>query len=295
MAFVFHGHPFYEVKEIYWYIRNRSIQSSNPIKTIARWLRRYLLNIPKFHLGYYDKKIVRRYKDIYENTDAFGALFDEYAQSIARAISIKDIDNSKLCTLQNPIHSAIQIPVDGPREKRVIYVGRLSRRDKRIDRLLLVWNRVHKTHPDWHLSIVGEGEDKDNLVQMAKKLKLPRVEFCGFMSEPEKLYAKSEILCLTSDFEGCPMVLLEAQQYGCATIAFDCSAGIRKILSPIWENGVFVPNGNIKAYAESLSRLMDDNELRQKIQRNGLENVKRFSVEESARQYDMLINKLCSK
>jgi glycosyltransferase involved in cell wall biosynthesis len=78
-------------------------------------------------------------------------------------------------------------------------------------------------------------------------------------------------------------------------MAFDCSPGIRNILSPVWENGAYVANGDIEAYAEALSRLMSDDELRQKIQRNGLDNIKRFSAEESAKQYDSLINKLCSK
>lgn len=294
LAFVFHGHPFYEVKEIGWWIYNRPVKSTNPIKTAIRWIRKHLITIPKFHLGYYNARIVRQYKEIYENTDAFGALFDEYAQSIAHAIGIKNIGNSKLCTLQNPIHSTIQIPIDGPREKRIIYVGRLSHRDKRVDRLLLVWSKVHETHPDWSLLIVGNGDDRERLEQIAETLQLPRVKFNGFTANPEEIYSKSEILCLTSEYEGCPMVLLEAQQYGCATIAFDCSAGIRKILSPVWKNGVYVSNKNIKAYAKSLSRLMDDNNLRKKIQRSGLDNVKRFSIEESARQYDMLINKLCS-
>ena len=171
----------------------------------------------------------------------------------------------------------------------------MSRCDKRVDRLLKVWNLVHKNHPDWRLSIVGSGEDKENLEQIVAELQLPRVEFCGFTSNPEVYYANSERLCLTSEFEGCPMVLLEAQSYGCATMAFDSSSGIRKILSPVWENGVYVPNRDIEAYAEALSRLMSDDELRQQIQRNGIENAKRFSAEESAKQYNALIQKLCSQ
>ena len=295
LAFVFHGHPFYEVKEIFWYIHNKPVKHKRAIKTAFRLFKKHVLTIPKFHLGVYRRRIVKQYKDIYKNTDAFGTLFDEYSQLIARAIGVKDVANSKLHTLRNPINKALDIPIDGPREKRVIYIGRLSRRDKRVDRLLMVWNIVHKTHPDWHLSIVGDGEDRENLEKIVADLKLPRVEFCGFTSSPEKFYANSEILCLTSEFEGCPMVLLEAQSYGCATMAFDCSYGVRDILSPNWENGVYVPNGEIEAYAEAMSRMMENDELRQKIQRNGLENVKRFSAEESARQYDALIQKLCSE
>ena len=91
------------------------------------------------------------------------------------------------------------------------------------------------------------------------------------------------------------MVLLEAQQYGCATIAFDCSYGVRDILSPNWENGAYVPNGDIDGYAKALSKLISDDELRHKIQKNGIENVKRFSIERSVEQYEALIQKLCTK
>ena len=77
-------------------------------------------------------------------------------------------------------------------------------------------------------------------------------------------------------------------------MAFDCSAGIREILSPNWESGVYVKNGDIEAYAEALSRLMSDDELRKKIQENGIESAKRFSVETSVEQYNALINRLIS-
>ena len=115
----------------------------------------------------------------------------------------------------------------------------------------------------------------------------------SFTTRPEKYYNESEILCLTSDFEGCPMVLLEAQQHGCATIAFNCSHGVEDILAPNWTNGVLVPNGDIEAYALALTRLMSDKDLRHKIQKNGTENIKRFSIEKSVEQYEALIQSLC--
>ncbi len=286
IAYVFHGHPFYEVKETKWYMDNK------PCTSISKWLKKYLLTIPKFWLGYYDRKVAQRYKKVYHNVDAFGTLFDKYSQTIAEAIGVKDIDNSKFCSLQNPTQQKALVLSENTRKKQLLYVGRLSRRDKRVDRLLMVWNLICKNYPDWQLTIVGDGDDKDNLVQMTAELQLPRVEFYGFMPNPEELYLESEILCLTSDFEGCPMVLLEAQQCGCATMAFNCSSGIEEIISPNWECGVYVPNGDIEAYAEALGRLMSDEVLRGKIQKNGIENVERFSVNNSVHQYNALIEKL---
>ena len=143
--------------------------------------------------------------------------------------------------------------------------------------------------------MVGGGGERSGLGKIVRDNELQRVEFLGFTPSPKELYETSEILCLTSTIEGCPMVLLEAQMCGCATLAFDCSAGVREILSPNWESGVYVPNGDIKAYAEALARLMLDDQLRGEIQRNGVENAKKFSPEKSAEQYHALIERLVQK
>jgi glycosyltransferase involved in cell wall biosynthesis len=194
--------------------------------------------------------------------------------------------------LPNPIDLTGETNLDAPREKRVLFVGRLSYWDKRIDRLLDVWRLVHNDFPDWRLTIAGEGEELHDLQRIVRKHNLPRVEFLGFVADPTALYASSEILCLTSSIEGCPMVLLEAQLHGCAAIAFDCCSGVREILSPNGECGLFVPNGDIEAYAKALSQLMGNEELRLSIRRNGLESVTRFAPERSAEQYHNLIVRL---
>ncbi len=289
VAFVLHSQPFYEKIEMRWYVKN---QKGLPR---IKWLKNNLISIYRYHTGYYERRIAQRYRHIYDNTDAFGTLFDEYSQNIASAIGVKNIEASKFCTLQNPVKSIDFLQVNSPREKRILYVGRLSRRDKRVDKLLMAWKIVYKEFPEWRVSIIGDGEDRENLINIVAKYDLPRVEFLGYKSNVEEFYSTSEILCLSSDFEGFGLVLAEAQMCGCAPIAFDCCAGVREILSPNWEVGICVPNGDIKAYANGLARLMSDETLRRKIQGNAPESAKRFSVEESAKMYDTMINRLCFK
>lgn len=286
---VLHSMPFNEV------VYKRGEITRPPQKeSIGSWLKRNILSKPKLKLGYYDRKMLKRYKDIYNDSDIYGVLFDSYGEQLAKKMGI-DYDSSNIRTLQNPIPAVDFNAEECKREKRLVYVGRLSYWDKRLDRLLAVWEKLHLKFTDWRLTFVGDGEEERNLRDIVAKKGLERVEFLGWQNRPFEYFLTSEIMCMTSIVEGCPMALLEAQQCGCATIAFNCCNGVSEIISKNWENGVYVPDGNIDSYAEALSKLMSNDELRHKIQGNGPINAKRFSVEASVKQYDKLINELCTK
>lgn len=289
VVFILHSCPFYEDR-LHHNIIHHPVRRS-----LGHVLRNWLINYPKYKLGYYHRRTLKRYKSIYENSDAFGVLFDDYGVQMARALGVEGASN-KIVTLRNPIGDQSS---DGVlrlnREKVVAYIGRLSTHDKRVDRLLEVWLRVHDKHPDWRLWIVGSGEAQPALESYVKEHRLPRVEFLGFRSEVDEIYKRVSIVALTSDFEGCPMVLLEAQKWGCATIAFECSSGVREILSPNFVNGVYVQNGDIDCYAEALSRLMADDELRGSIEQKALVSVRRFYPSTAASSYGELIVRLLSK
>ncbi|MBO4935635.1 MAG: glycosyltransferase [Alistipes sp.] len=288
LVYVLHGCPFYEKLEKWGSI-------IRPKKgTLKEWLSRWLIDYPKYKLGYYDRKTTKRYRRIYGAVDAYGVLFEEYGRMVAEKVGVS-YEESKCVVLQNPIELNTVPDLTAKREKRVLYVGRLSYWDKRIDRLLAVWERVYERFPEWRLEIVGEGSERANLERIVGERGLQRVAFTGFECTPERLYASSEILCLTSTIEGCPMVLLEAQLCETATISFDCSPGVRRLLSPNWESGVYLPAGDIEAYAEALARLMSDEKLRRSIQKRGAESARHFSPENSAAQYDALIDKLMQK
>ena len=290
VCYVSHGCPFYELKEIAYELQQRW---KEPKKSF-RCLKYLIIDTLRFHCGFSQKDIEKRYLRRYTELDAYGTLYDEYALEIASKIGVSN-NGSKFFTLPNPLPQNSDIEISTSRQKQLLFVGRLTHADKRVDRLLKIWKKIFKRFPDWELLIIGSGPEEQSLKQYASQENLERIQFISFTPEPEKYYKQAEILCLTSDFEGFGMVLLEAQQYGCATIAFDCSYGVRDILSPIWTNGVYVPNGKINAYAKALTRLMKDNELRHRIQINGLKNVQRFTEERSVKQYNELIQRLCTK
>ena len=64
----------------------------------------------------------------------------------------------------------------------LIAIGRLSK-EKGFDDLLRLFKKISVKHPDWKLNIVGDGMEKDNLLNLAKELKLgDKVDFYGYQN-----------------------------------------------------------------------------------------------------------------
>lgn len=236
---------------------------------------------------YFRRRTISIYKMIYNNCDVMTQLCDAYTHTMAKALGVPVDDH--LVTMYNAQPPA-PINYSTEKEREVLYVGRMSYEDKRVDRLLDIWHRVESHHSDWCLKIVGDGRERANLEAQAARLALQRVEFCGATATPYTYYNTASILCLTSTFEGWGLVLTEAQQASVVPMAFACSEGVAEILSPSWESGVLIEPFDLDAYAAALSRLMSEAELRQKLAANCREKVKRYDIEHVGRAWERLLN-----
>lgn len=105
------------------------------------------------------------------------------------------------------------------KEKIILHVGRINVQQKRSDLLLDFWERIHVQLPDWKFIIVGDGDYFETLQKDLQMRNLPRVELKG-RQQPESYYKKAAIFMMPSAYEGFPNTLLEAQSYGCASLAF---------------------------------------------------------------------------
>lgn len=172
-------------------------------------------------------------------------------------------------------------------EKRVLAVGRYSH-EKGFDLLLKVWSLVEKKHPDWRLDIFGDG-DKTQYEQQRCDLAID-INRCGLHGRTEDVeseYVNSSILVCSSRFEGFGLVMVEALACGLPVVSFNCPWGPRNIVKH-GEDGLLVESGNAEALADSLSRLMVDESLRCTMSQAGMENVKRFNMEQLADRWRTL-------
>ena len=178
------------------------------------------------------------------NVDRFVTLCPGYSDEFEREIRRSGLPGcnfprERLTAMLNPMLPT-QEPAKTPKEKIVLYAGRFQRCHKRIDRLLKIWKRIEQQNPEWRLVIVGDGEERGDLEKQARRLKLQRIEFAGYQYDVTPFYRRATFVCLTSNFEGLPMCLMEGQQYGAIPVSFDSYSGIREITCD-GECGIMVP------------------------------------------------------
>lgn len=176
-------------------------------------------------------------------------------------------------------------------EKKVLSIGRLTKQ-KGFDFLIEAVKELKNDFPDWHFEIVGTGEDEKLLKDLVSKYKLKdNVLFLPPTKDVVSLYKSASIYCMSSRWEGLPMVLIEAQCCGLPIASFDCPEGPAEVVLNN-ENGFLCKSENSHDLAEKLKFLMNDKSLREKFGKNAYECSKRFSSETIGEKWRRLLENL---
>lgn len=163
-----------------------------------------------------------------------------------------------------------------------ISIGRLVKR-KGFEFLI---KAIKNTPDNVHALIIGEGPEKDNLVNIAKELNvLDRIHFLGFVSEIEKFryLQNSDIYVLSSLHEGFGIVLQEAMQVGLPIISTDHGGQVDLIKEG--KNGYLVHFGDIEALASTITKFEQDNKLKINFSEYNKEEIKKFEDKKICKEY----------
>lgn len=245
-------------------------------RSFLKMIEWYVIAYPQFQLfKTYEKKFIRKYKDTYNGVDAFVVLCDAYKEEMIQLLGISG--ENKIRVIHNAENHVSQL--NAHKKKQVIFVGNLIYENKRVDRLLDIWNLIYKKVPDWELIIVGGGRELDNLKKKAQQLKLGNILFAGGSSDVQSYYYNASVSCMTSTFEGWPLCLTEAQANGVVPIAFNSCAGIQEILSPNGQNGILIPPFDKNRFAKELYELLSSPEQLERMRLNVIRKSKDYSLD----------------
>ncbi|MCD7935354.1 MAG: glycosyltransferase family 4 protein, partial [Tannerellaceae bacterium] len=217
-----------------------------------------------------DYQLVKKYDRVMVLTEE-----DKYDWSL---YPLKNIE-----VIPNPISFQAEHPAPLTR-KRVIAIGRLDKQ-KAFHRLIKIWKEVENEYPDWILSIFGNGDKKEKLVELARTLGIEkRIEFLPPTPKIQDELMNSSILAMTSLYEGLPLVLLESIACGVppVTLAFKC--GPRDVITN-GVNGYYSEINDTDDFIRNLKTLMDNKELRKKIGKAAYEESNKYRIEEIMSQW----------
>ena len=205
-------------------------------------------------------------------SDKFILLSETFIPELKTYINTWNKD--KVTAIYNPVPFAVQPQAMLQKENRILFVGRVEYSQKQCELLLPIWESVSKKFPDWHFDIVGGGSKLQELIAKAKDSNLKNIHFHGFC-DPKPFLTKAKIFCMTSTFEGFPMVLVEAQAYGVVPIAFSSFSSLSSIIQD-GDNGFTVTPFNIEQYIDKLYHIMNNETTRFQMATQAQKSVKRF-------------------
>lgn len=145
--------------------------------------------------------------------------------------------------------------------KIVLAVGRLDDATKCFSHAIRAFAALSDAFPDWRLEIWGDGPDRDTLDGLIHTLGLEGRALLGGMAEDiAAVYARADIFCHPSRFEGFPNAVIEAMRHSLPVVGYSFCPGLNEIVRH-GENGMLADGE--EELASSLRTLMCDAVARQ--------------------------------
>ncbi len=241
---------------------------------------------------------------VYRHTKRYSHVPDKYLHTITNGVDIDYYANAKPLTVDNST-AHVLIPASiGLRQGKtnLIFVGRLDP-VKNLDTLLyalhklLQYNKTHSQHNNINnlqLIIVGDGPQKQHLVELVQKLHLTdNVLFTGFRNSDEVagLLRVADIFIMPSYQEGCSGATLEAMASALAVVAAR-SAGLYDLIKHR-HTGLLFDANDTNGLVYQVQLLIEQPQLARQLGQNAQQLArKRFSLDTMIRQYSQLYHNL---
>ena len=147
--------------------------------------------------------------------------------------------------------------------KRILWIGRTTERGKHLLDVIDIMDEVSNVIPDVELRIVGDSEGLSHLHRLIAEKHLERnIIFCGYHTDVTSFYEESDVMLMTSEMEGFPMILVESKLHGVPTVMYELP-----YLELVRDaRGVLpVPQRDIGAAARALCCVLSDDTMRHRL------------------------------
>lgn len=166
-------------------------------------------------------------------------------------------------------------------------VGRLENQ-KGFDRLIRILSNVVKVYNNFQLNIIGIGSQKDKLNKLIMENGLKeKVFLLGFMDNPYKVMAKSNLLICSSRSEGYSLVIAEAMCLGVPILTTKCAGPIE--LTDNGKYGILVDN-NEKALYGAIINILNNPKVLYDYHEKSLLRSEIFDINKTIREVETIFD-----
>ncbi len=136
--------------------------------------------------------------------------------------------------------------------------------------------------------VLGEGPHKGNLISVRNQLNISKeIEFLGFHHNTKDYYNSFDLLCLPSNYEGLPLVLIEAMACESLVLCSDIPNNLEVVDHGI--NGITFKKSNVIDLARQIKAIIDNEYNIAEIKKRAREKVvKNFNFIETVRNWEKL-------
>ncbi|MDB5273286.1 MAG: putative glycosyl transferase, group [Chitinophagaceae bacterium] len=159
---------------------------------------------------------------------------------------------------------------------KIVYAGKLTEEAKQISLLTKAFCRVVNEVEGVEAYLYGDGPAKNDVLAILEKEDPGhRVHYEGFVpsTEIQEKLSDKHVIVLLSDYEGLPIILMEAMACGLVPVCLNIRSGIPELVKPE-ETGLLV-NDRGDDFIRAIKRLENDSNLLQKISAQALQEVNR--------------------
>ena len=164
-------------------------------------------------------------------------------------------------------------PYSGERKKTIVSAGRFVI-EKGYDVLIKAFAKVHEKHPEYTMTIYGEGPLINQYHKLAQELGVDEIiTYPGYVKDVAASVREDGVFVLSSRYEGIPNSLIEALSVGTPCVSTDCSPGGPMFLTKGGKNGLIVPIDDIDAMTNAILRIIENPQLAKELETQGPEIV----------------------
>lgn len=174
--------------------------------------------------------------------------------------------------------------------KKAVCVGRLDP-PKNIDLLIKAWAFVKKEVPEWELDIYGDGMFLNDYTKLIEEMHLEDVvHLKGVSSDLSNVYPYYSFFVLPSRYEGFPLVLVEAMQFGLPCVGFDITGNTTVIQNG--KNGLIVKERDEKTLAKAILKLIKSPETLGNMSVRSVSSVQKYDKDKVMQMWENLFSRL---